>query len=84
MSAPAEITLNVPIEIDGARHDKIAVASFDAIANFRTNSPEQVIRSMSQVFGVPRRVIRHLDPADAQRAGDLVVALLNETSPSFR
>lgn len=84
MSAPAEITLNVSVEIDGARHHKIAVASFDAIANFRTNSPEQVIRSMSQVFGVPRQVIRHLDPADAQRAGDLVVALLDETSRSFR
>lgn len=84
MSAPAEITLNVPVDIDGERHDRLAVASFDAIVNFRTNSPEQVIRSMSQVFGVPRRVIRHLAPADAQRAGAFVVALLDETSRSFR
>lgn len=83
MSSP-EIHLETPVEIDGVHHDKLAVASFDAIVNFRANSPERVIRSMAQVFGVPRRVIRHLDPADAQRAGDLVVALLDDTSRSFR
>ncbi|WP_158672127.1 hypothetical protein [Bradyrhizobium guangdongense] len=83
MTAPAEIMLNFPVEIDGERRDKLAVASFDAIANFRTNSPEQVIRSLAKVYNVPRKVIRHLDPADARRAGDLVVALLDETTRSF-
>ncbi|MGY4306399.1 hypothetical protein ACVIJ6_003642 [Bradyrhizobium sp. USDA 4369] len=84
MPAPAEIMLNVPIEIDGERHDKLAVASFNAITSFRTNSPEQVIRSLAKVYAVPRKVIRHLEPADAQRAGDLVVALLDEATRSFR
>jgi hypothetical protein len=84
MSAPLEIQLERPVEIDGARHDKLAVASFDAIANFNSASPERVILSLSKVFGVPRRVIRHLEPSDAQRAGDLVVTLLDETARSFR
>lgn len=83
MSAP-ELTLSHPVEIDGQRHDKLAVASFDAIASFRTNSPEQIIRSLAKVYDVPRKVIRHLQPADAQRAGDLVVSLLDETTRSFR
>lgn len=80
----AEIALNAPVEIDGDRHDRLVITSFDAIVGFRTNSPEQVIRSMAAVFGVPRRVIRHLDPTDAQRAGDVVVSLLNDTTRSFR
>ncbi|GGI31716.1 phage tail assembly protein [Bradyrhizobium guangdongense] len=84
MPAPAEITLNVPVEIDGERCDRLAVASFEAIANFRTNSPEQVIRSLAKVYAVPRKVIRHLAPSDAQRAGDLVAALLDDTTRSFR
>jgi len=84
MPVPAEITLTVPVEIDGKCHDKLAVASFDAIASFRTNSPEQVIRSLAKVYDVPRKIIRHLEPSDAQRAGDLVVALLDETTRSFR
>lgn len=82
MIGPLEITLNHPVEIDGMTHDKLTVASFDAIAEFRTNSPEQVIRSLSKVYGVPRRVIRHLEPSDAHRAGDLVVALLDEAARS--
>lgn len=83
MSAP-ELTLSHPVEIDGQRYDKLAVASFAAIASFRTNSPEQIIRSLAKVYDVPRKVIRHLQPADAQRAGDLVVSLLDETTRSFR
>jgi len=80
----AEIALNAPVEIDGDHYDRLMITSFDAIVGFRTNSPEQVIRSMAAVFGVPRRVIRHLDPTDAQRAGDMVVSLLNNTTRSFR
>lgn len=84
MPVPAEIMLKFPVEIEGERHDRLAVASFDAIASFRTNSPEQVIRSLAKVYDVPRKVIRHLEPADAQRAGNLVVALLDDTARSFR
>lgn len=84
MPVPAEIMLKFPVEIDGESHDRLAVASFDAIASFRTNSPEQVIRSLAKVYDVPRKVIRHLEPADAQRAGNLVVALLDDTTRSFR
>ncbi|MBR1131912.1 hypothetical protein [Bradyrhizobium iriomotense] len=84
MPVPAEITLTVPVEIDGERHDKLAVASFGAVASFRTNSPEQVIRSLAKVYDVPRKVIRHLEPDDAQRAGDLVVAMLDGATRSFR
>lgn len=79
-----EIKLNHPVEIDGTTYDHLAVASFDALANFRTNSPEQVIRSMSSVFAVPRKTIRRLAPSDANRAGELIVALLQETVNSFR
>lgn len=51
----AEIMLDHPVKIGGVIHSKLTVASFDAIANFRSNSPEQVILSLSRVFGVPRR-----------------------------
>jgi hypothetical protein len=66
MRTPLEIKLNHPVESDGCFYDKLTVASFDAIANFRTNSAEQVIRSLSQVFNVPRRVIRQ-HPAQVDR-----------------
>ncbi|WP_425991065.1 hypothetical protein [Afipia sp. DC4300-2b1] len=84
MRGPLEINLNHPIEIDRVRRDKLTVASFNAIANFRTNSAEQVIRSMAQTFGVPRRVIRHLHPDDANRAGDMIVSMLDQAANSFR
>ncbi|MGM4886428.1 phage tail assembly protein [Tardiphaga sp. 11_C7_N12_6] len=80
MNAPFEIDLHHPVEVGGVTHDKLTVASIDAIANFRSNSAEQVILSMSRVFGVSRRVVRHLEPADAQRAGDLICSLLNEAA----
>lgn len=83
MTAP-ELTLNHPVELDGNRYDRLAVASFDAIAGFNTANPERVILSMSRVFGVPRRVIRHLHPADAERAGGLICGLLDEAARSFR
>lgn len=84
MTAPMEIQLDSPVELDGTRYDKLTVRSFDAIAGFRTNSPEQIVLSLSKVFGLPRRVIRHLDPADAQRAGDLICSLLDDAARSLR
>lgn len=83
MTAP-ELTLNQPVEFDGDRYDRLAVVSFDAIARFNTANPERVILSMSRVFGVPRQVIRHLDPADAERAGDLIRNILDDYTSSFR
>lgn len=82
MIGPLEIVLNHPVEIDEVIHDKLTVGSFDAIVEFRTNSPEQVIRSLSRVYGVPRRVIRHLEPSDAHRAGDFIDTLLNNAARS--
>lgn len=84
MTAPMEVKLNHPVEIDGTMYHRLSVADYSAIVNFRTNSPEQVIRSMSNVFAVPRKTIRHLHPDDAQRAGDLIVSMLDETANSFR
>lgn len=81
--APKEIRLNHPVESDVCFYDKLTVASFDAIANFRTNSAEQVVLSLARVFGVPRRVIRHLHPEDAHRAGDLICAVLDKTARSL-
>ncbi|WP_316233400.1 phage tail assembly protein [Bradyrhizobium sp. SZCCHNPS2010] len=75
-----EIKLDHPIELDGAHYENLAVASLDAIANFRSNSPGQVIRSLSKVYDVPRKVIRRLHPDDANRAGDLIVSLLDEVA----
>ena len=83
MSAP-ELLLDRPVEIDGNRHDRLAIASYEAIARFNTANPERVILSMSRVFGVPRRVIRHLDPADAERAGDLIRNILDDYTRSVR
>lgn len=75
-----EIVLHHSIEIDGITHHTLKIASYEAIADFRTNSPEQVIRSLSKVYGVPRRVVRHLHPDDAKRAGDLIVSLLKQAA----
>lgn len=83
MGAPLELQLTHPVEMDGVTHDKVTVASPDAIANFRTNSAEQVILSLARVFDVPRKIVRHLDPSDAERAGDLVVQLLNDAARSL-
>ena len=84
MIAPAELMLEHLVEIDGSRYDKLAVADYSAIANFNTANPERIILSMSRVFGVPRRVIRHLDPADAERAGDLIRNILDDYTRSLR
>jgi len=72
-----EIRLQRAVELDGVTYSTLKVASHDAITNFRTNSAEQVIRSLALVYGVPRRVIRRLDENDANRAGDLIVSLLD-------
>lgn len=72
-----EINLTHPVELDGVTYSVLTVSSYDAIVNFRTNSAEQVIRSLALVYGVPRRVIRKLDENDANRAGDLIVSLLD-------
>lgn len=74
------IDLHHPVEIDGTTHHTLTIASYEAIADFRTNSPEQVIRSLSKVYGVPRRVIRKLHENDANRAGDLIATLLDEAA----
>lgn len=76
-----EMRLHHPVELDGTTYSSLKVASYDAIANFRTNSAEQVIRSLSLVYGVPRRVIRKLHENDANRAGDLIVSLLDAARP---
>jgi hypothetical protein len=82
MIGPLEIVLNHPVEIDGTQFDRLMVASFDAIADFRTNSPEQVIRSLSKVYGVPRKLVRHLSPDDTNRAGDLIKNILDDYTRS--
>jgi hypothetical protein len=78
-----EIVLEHPVELDGALYDKLSLSDFNALASFRTNSSEQVIRSMALCFDVPRRVIRHLHPDDANRAGDLIVSALNTIERAF-
>jgi hypothetical protein len=75
-----EISLTHPVELDGTTYSSLKVASYDAIMKFRTNSAEQVIRSLSLVYGVPRRMIRKLHENDANRAGDLIVSLLDAAS----
>lgn len=82
MSAPVEIQLNHPFELDGERYDKLRVADYSAIANFECHNAPRVIRSLSHVFGVPRRAIRHLHPHDTARAGEMIVGLLNEVARS--
>lgn len=84
MIALTEFDLHYPIELNGTRYDRLAVTSYTAIANFNTAAPERIILSLSKVFGVPRRVIRHLHPSDAVRAGDLIRDLLDEAALSFR
>ncbi|QND70766.1 hypothetical protein [Tardiphaga robiniae] len=85
MTGPVmEVQLTQPVNIDGVAYDKLAVASLDAIARFNTAGPERVLLSMSRVFGVPRRVIRHLTNEDTQRAGDLIVQFLNDAARASR
>jgi hypothetical protein len=67
MSEPLEIHLDHPIEVDNIRYDKLALSDFSALANFRTNSPEQIILSLS--FNIPRR------PSAARLAISLVSAV---------
>lgn len=79
MTAPAEITLDHPFELDGERYDKLSVASFDAIVRFECHNAPRVIRSLSNVFGIPRRAVRHLHPHDTARAGEMIVSLLKDS-----
>lgn len=80
-----EIKLHHPFELDDVRYERLAVADFSAIAKFETHNAPRVIRSLARVFGVPRRVIRHLHPFDTARAGEMLVSLLNEVArPSVR
>jgi hypothetical protein len=82
MDSPLELHLDHPIEVDNIRYSKLRLSDFNALANFRTNSPEQVIRSMALCFDVPRRAIRHLHPDDANRAGDLLKSVLDDVARS--
>jgi hypothetical protein len=79
-----ELTLRQPVEIDGTTYDKLIVADYSAIAEFECHNPPRVILSLAKTFGVPRKVIRHLDPSDSERAGNLVRNLLDEAVRSFR
>jgi hypothetical protein len=72
-----QMNLNHPVELDGVTYEKLAITHLEALASFRANSPEQVIRSMALVFAVPRRVVRHLDNSDAEQAGELLVNFLD-------
>lgn len=72
-----EFHLDHPVELDGVVYEKLAITSLEALASFRTNSPEQVIRSMAQVFGVPRRVVRKLNSRDVERAGELIIGFID-------
>jgi hypothetical protein len=83
MSGPLEIHLDHPVEVDSTRYDKLTLSDFNALANFRSNSAEQVIRSMALCFNAPRRVIRHLHPDDANRAGDLLKSALDDVARSL-
>ncbi|WP_319796620.1 phage tail assembly protein [Nitrobacter sp.] len=81
MTGP-EIVLEHPVELDGTLYDKLTVASYDAIASFECHNAPRVILSLARVYGVPRKVIRHLHPDDTNRAGDLIRALLDEVAHS--
>ncbi len=84
MTAPSEIRLDHPFELDGERYEKLTVADYSAIAKFECHNAPRVIRSLANVFGIPRRAIRHLHPHDTARAGEMIVSLLNEYTRSFR
>lgn len=79
-----ELTLKQPVEIDGTTYDKLTVADYSAIADFESHNAPRVILSLSRAFGVPRRVIRHLDPSDANHAGDLIKNVLDDYTRSVR
>lgn len=84
MNVPGpEIILEHPVELDGVLYNKLMLSDFNALMSFRTNSPEQVIRSMALCFDVPRRAIRHLHPDDANRAGDLLKSVLDDEAYTF-
>lgn len=84
MSAPTEIQLDHPFELDGMTYDKLAVEDYSAIANFECHNAPRVIRSLAKVFNIPRRAVRHLHPHDTARAGEMIVELLDEAARSFR
>jgi hypothetical protein len=84
MSAPHELTLEHPIELDGNRYDRLKIAGYSAIADFEGHNAPRVILSLAKAYGVPRRVVRHLDPTDASRAGDMLRDLLDDFTNSIR
>ena len=84
MRVPTELTLEHPFELEGAIYDKIAVADFSAIAKFETHNAPRVIRSLANVFGIPRRAVRHLHPYDTARAGEMIIAVLNDVTTSMK
>lgn len=83
MNSPLEMYLDHPVEVDAHRYERLVLADFKALIGFRTNSPEQIIRSMALAFAVPRKVIRHMHEDDLNRAGDLLVSVLNTIERAF-
>jgi hypothetical protein len=79
-----ELLLDHPVELDGNRYDRLAVANYCAIAEFECHNAPRVTLSLAKAFGVPRRLIRHLYPSDADRAGDLIRNLLDDYTRSVR
>ena len=84
MTAPHELTLEHPVELDGTTYDKLTVANYSAIAEFECHNAPRVMLSLAKTFGVPRKVIRHLDPSDSDRAGDLIKNILDDYTNSVR
>lgn len=83
MSAPTEIQLDHPFELDGVHYERLSVSSFDAIAEFECHNAPRVIRSLAKVFNIPRRAVRHLHPHDTARAGEMIVHLLDATTAAM-
>lgn len=75
-----EIPLRAPFELDGVRYERMAVVNTTALnpVTFRMNTNAQLMLSLSRVFGMPRRVIKRLDPIDLGNACDLCRSILDE------
>jgi len=84
MTAPHELTLEHPVEIDGTLYSRLKIADYSALTEFECHNAPRVILSLAKTFGIPRRVIRHLDPTDAVRAGDLICNTLDDFTNSVR
>lgn len=83
MNSPLEMRLDHPVEVGRERYERLVLSDFKALMGFRTNSPEQIIRSMALAFAVPRKIIRHMHEDDLNRAGDLLVSALNTIERAF-